>query len=185
MPKTKMTDLTRTPKLKKDPNAPKRAKSAYIIFSTEEGKKVRQDNPEMSAPDVLREVGRRWDLLDHGARVAYEQKAEEDKERYAEEMESYTPPVSPTFVQKRGKKSHKDPNAPKRALSAYLFFSQAEFKKIRAANPNMTVTEVMRSAAAGWAGLGADARKVWESKAVKDRERFDEEMAAYAEAKEE
>ena len=45
---------------KKDPNAPKRARSAYIIFTTDEGKKVREANPEMSAPEVLREIGRRW-----------------------------------------------------------------------------------------------------------------------------
>lgn len=47
-------------KAKKDPKAPKRARSAYIIFATEEGKKVREANPEMSASEVLKELGRRW-----------------------------------------------------------------------------------------------------------------------------
>ena len=38
-------------------------RSAYIFFATEEGKKVREELPGLSAPDVLREVGKRWNLL--------------------------------------------------------------------------------------------------------------------------
>jgi hypothetical protein len=37
--------------------------------------------------------------------------------------------------------------------SAYLIFSQAECKKIRAANPEMGVADVMKEAAARWAQL--------------------------------
>jgi len=37
--------------------------------------------------------------------------------------------------------------------SAYLIFSQAECKKIRAANPEMGVVDVMKEAAARWAQL--------------------------------
>ncbi len=37
--------------------------------------------------------------------------------------------------------------------SAYLIFSQSECKKIRAANPEMGVADVMKEAAARWAQL--------------------------------
>jgi hypothetical protein len=100
----------------KDPNAPKRPRSAYIIFSGQEGKKIRAANPEMSAKDVMREIGRRWSQIDPEKKAKFEEEAAADKERYSEEMESYSPPpVSDKGDEKKGgKKAKKDPNAPKR-----------------------------------------------------------------------
>jgi hypothetical protein len=63
-----------------------------------------------------------------------------------QEMESYSPPANTGDA--KGKRAKKDPNAPKRPQSAYLIFSQAESKKIRAANPEMAVSQVMKEAAA-------------------------------------
>jgi hypothetical protein len=37
---------------------------------------------------------------------------------------------------KKGKKGKKDPNAPKRGLSAYMFFSQDQRATIKAENPD-------------------------------------------------
>jgi len=51
---------------------------------------------------------------------------------------------------KTPKRASKDHNAPKRARSAYIFFSTAVTKKIREANPSWTQTEVMREAAQRW-----------------------------------
>jgi len=139
-PKAKM-DAEKTPKAKKDPNAPKRARSAYILFSTEEGKNVRQANPKLTAPEVLKEVGRRWGVLDPKLKAAFEQKAAADKERYTEEMESYSPPNSPDVaaVDKKGKRAKKDPNAPKRAQVSSFIKSPFSFlalhsKEARAGN---------------------------------------------------
>ena len=174
------SDLKKS-RTKKDPSAPKRARCAYIIFSTEEGKKVREANPEMSAPEVIKEVGRRWGSLGPAAKSGYEKKANEDKERYMEEMESYSPPASPEngFAKKGKGKRGKDPNAPKKPLSAYLSFFAAENKKIRSAVSKVSVMEVMKEVAAKWMKLDNKARQPWEAKAAADRDRYLAELAAY------
>ncbi len=44
----------------KDQNAPKRARSAYIFFTTAVTKKIREANPSWTQPDIMREAANRW-----------------------------------------------------------------------------------------------------------------------------
>jgi len=164
---------------KKDPNKPKGAKSAYMLFSMAEGQKIRQAQPNLSPPEVMKEVGKRWGVIAPAAKAKFEKLAAADKERYAGEMEDYTPPSDDEEDEKKKKKGKKDPNAPKRAASAYLIFSQAEGKKVRAANPEMSAPDVMREVGARWAKLNPAGRKPFEEKAALDKERYEEEMTAY------
>lgn len=77
-------------KKKKDPNAPKKAKSAYIYFCTEKRNDIKATMPEGTAQkDLLAEVGRQWKELAEEGKARYNTLAEEDKERYAKEMEKY------------------------------------------------------------------------------------------------
>ena len=167
---------------KKDPNAPKKARTAYIIFSTEEGKRVREANPEMSAIEVVKELGRRWGTLEAPKKSGYEERAAVDRERYNDEMESYSPPASPEYGSAKKGKRVKDPNAPKRPVSAYLSFFTVENKKVRAANPTLSVSDVMKETAARWTRLDNKARQPWEEKAAADKQRYVNELAVYNEA---
>jgi len=58
----------------------------------------------------------------------FHEMAEKDKLRYDAEMQHYVP----THMDKRGKKRKhiKDPNAPKRSLSAFFWFSNDERSKV-------------------------------------------------------
>ena len=181
---TVQVDKKKSTKKDKDPNAPKKARTSYIIFSGEEGKKIRQAHPEMSTPDVMREVGRRWGLLQPQDKARFEEEAAADKERYTGQMESYSPPPATAASDGKGKRAKKDPNAPKRGQSAYLIFSQAECKKIRVANPGMAVCDVMREAGARWAKLDTEARQPWDAKSAQDKIRYEEEMAVFKDSKE-
>ena len=101
-------------------------------------------------------------------------------------MESYSPPPSPEpdTAKKGGKraKKEKDPNAPKRPMSAYLSFFTVENKKVRAANPSLSVADVMKETAAKWTRLDNKARQPWEEKAAADKQRYVNELAVYNEA---
>ena len=47
----------------KDPNAPKRPVTAYIIFSTEVRQKLHSDQPEMGFVELMKHIGGLWNKL--------------------------------------------------------------------------------------------------------------------------
>ena len=72
--------------------------------------------------------------------------ASNDKERYQREMKGYV--ASPTKKSsKRGSdgKKVKDPNQPKRAMSSFMFFSNAMRPKLKAENPSRAFGELVRT----------------------------------------
>lgn len=78
------------PKKKKDPNAPKKARSAYIYFTMENRGKIQAQMKEGSSqPEILTEVGRQWREIAAGEKEKYQTMADKDKERSAKEMEKY------------------------------------------------------------------------------------------------
>merc|ERR1711973_107536 len=58
--KGKVEKKEKKAKAKKDPNAPKRALSAFMFFAKEERPKVLKDNPSFSVPEVGKELGAGW-----------------------------------------------------------------------------------------------------------------------------
>ena len=90
-------------------------------------------------------------------KAPYEKKAAADKARHTKEMASYTPPAGAAKAAAAGKakrfgncsgvrvsppRSEKDPNAPKRPLSAYFIFSNESREEVKKANPGSTVGDV-------------------------------------------
>lgn len=83
---------SRSKKATKDPNKPKRAKSAYIIWtSSPEGvKKIKAENTELTHKEALSEAGKVWkQMKENGETEKYDKLALEDKERYEKEMAEY------------------------------------------------------------------------------------------------
>ncbi|KAG6837769.1 hypothetical protein H0H93_001696 [Arthromyces matolae] len=78
-----------------------------------------------------------------------------------------------------GKRAKKDPKAPKRALSAYMFFSQDWRERIKAENPDAGFGEVGKLLGAKWKELDDEEKKPYLDQAVKDKARAEEEKAAY------
>ncbi|CAL5872502.1 uncharacterized protein PFLUO_LOCUS6766 [Penicillium psychrofluorescens] len=74
----------------------------------------------------------------------------------------------------------KDPNAPKRALSAYMFFANDNRDKVREENPGITFGQVGKSLGDRWKALTETERKPYDAKAATDRKRYEEEKKAYA-----
>jgi len=83
---------------------------------------------------------------------------------------------SPKAKRATGRKT-KDPNAPKRAMSAFFFWMQENRDKLK--KPGMGVADVAKAAGAEW-GKMTDKVK-WEKKAEEDKKRYEKEIAAYKE----
>lgn len=74
---------------KKDKNAPKRALTAYMIFSKETRPVVVSENPSLTFTEVGRLLGEKWRALSSDQKKPFEQKSEADKDRYRMEREKY------------------------------------------------------------------------------------------------
>ncbi|KAJ7682888.1 high mobility group box domain-containing protein [Mycena rosella] len=76
-------------------------------------------------------------------------------------------------------KGKKDPNAPKRALSAYMFFSQDWRERIKTENPEAGFGEVGKLLGAKWKELDDEEKKPYVDQAAKDKTRAEDEKNAY------
>jgi hypothetical protein len=76
-------------------------------------------------------------------------------------------------------RTKKDPNAPKRALSAYMFFSQDWRERIKAENPDAGFGEVGKLLGAKWKELDDTEKKPYIEQAARDKTRAENEKAAY------
>ena len=79
----------RTTRKKKDPNAPKRALSAYMFFANENRDIVRSENPDITFGQVGKKLGEKWKALTPEEKQPYEAKAQADKKRDESEKELY------------------------------------------------------------------------------------------------
>ncbi|KAI8972594.1 HMG-box [Trametes punicea] len=76
----------------------------------------------------------------------------------------------------RGKK---DPKAPKRALSAYMFFSQDWRERIKAENPDAGFGEIGKLLGAKWKELDDEEKKPYLDQAAADKARAEQEKSEY------
>eukprot|EP00542_Grammatophora_oceanica_P019216 CAMPEP_0194029364 /NCGR_PEP_ID=MMETSP0009_2-20130614/3099_1 /TAXON_ID=210454 /ORGANISM="Grammatophora oceanica, Strain CCMP 410" /LENGTH=424 /DNA_ID=CAMNT_0038668997 /DNA_START=55 /DNA_END=1329 /DNA_ORIENTATION=- len=87
-----MTSLPggKKPKKKKDPNAPKRALSAYIYFCTNNRESIKSSMKEGTTQgELMSEMGRQWKELTDKKKEKYVKMASKDKIRYEKEMKKY------------------------------------------------------------------------------------------------
>jgi high mobility group protein B2 len=172
-------------KEKKPEDYPKAALSAYFIFVNDNRDKVKEKNPDMKLTQVLSEVGSMWKALSESEKARYEKLAVEDKKRFEADMEAYIANGGKVF--KRGGKSsksgkskkEKDPNVPKRAMSAYFFFAG----EYRTKHPGTPAKQQMSEAGAAWGKMSEEEKKPYEELAAKDRQRYEAERAAHGGAK--
>ena len=79
----------------KDPNKPKRAKSAYLFFSDAHRNKVmnkmkkKNKGASIRIANVSKELGAMWKKLNDAQKAPFNKLAEKDRERYKDEMETY------------------------------------------------------------------------------------------------
>ncbi|KAI9492702.1 HMG box protein [Zychaea mexicana] len=73
------------------------------------------------------------------------------------------------------KRSKKDPNAPKRGLSAYMFFSQENRTQIQQENPDAAFGQIGKLLGEKWKSMDDDQKQPYKDKAEADRKRYEAE----------
>merc|ERR1712083_262200 len=117
---------------------------------------------------------------DEALRLYYE------KQKQDLAMEFYEAHMQVQATTAAGKKTKKkDPNAPKAALSSYIFFCQDKRDGLARRNPKLSVTELSKLLGEEWskAKQKKNGIRKYEDQADKDKKRYEEEKKVYDEAK--
>ena len=77
------------------------------------------------------------------------------------------------------KKAKKDPNAPKKPKSGYMFFSMETRHVIKTENPDSTFAELGKLLGEAWQGLSDADKQPYTDAATEDKERYSKEKENY------
>jgi len=172
------------PRAKVANNKPRGRMSAYAFFvqkCREEHKKL---HPEESVvfSEFSKKCAEKWKTMDEEDKHGFFDMAKTDKERFDNEMANYDGPL-PVRGGKGGKKGKqkKDPNAPKRALSAFFWFSGDERPKVRKESPELGVGDVAKEMGARWKVITPEEKARYQQMADKDKARYAKDIKAYKE----
>lgn len=190
--KQKKEDPPKPSALKSRLKPPKQAPSAWQIFFTEELQKIKAQSPDerLNVAHVAKDAGQRYAALPESKKQEFHRRSLEAKELWEQEMADWKAKLTPEDIrqenlyrsaQRKAGKSRKgnlkDPNAPKKPLSAYFLFLRA----IRA-DPNMTqavfegeqeTTKQSVLAAAKWRSLSETEKQPYLDRAEADKARYE------------
>ena len=175
--KTTTTKYIMPKKKKGDPNKPKRGLTAFMFYSAERRPEIKIADPDLASGEVAKQIGVEWREFKDAKKVQYQKKSDKDKARYVKEMESYEPPES-EFGKKKVKRK-RDPDAPKRSKSAYMFFVSERRSALVKLHPEWTFGEYGKAMGEEWRNVTASGRKKWDKMSAADKVRYDAEKKAY------
>ena len=174
----------------RDPGAPKRNMSAYLLYQNAMREQFKALNPGMTFGQLAKYTSAMYSELPPTEKEAWVARAEADKARYLHELASYVPPpgfdpkgdaIVAAINTKNGRKGkpQKDPNAPKRNMSAYLLYQNAMREQFKRENPGMTFGQLAKYTSHMYKNLTPEEKATWEARAAQDKARYDAEISAY------
>jgi len=167
-------------KAKKDPNAPKKNMSAYMFFSNVKRKELKKSRPDLKFGDIARAISVEYKKLSPDELKEFEDMAKADKRRYAKDMEGYTPPPKSEKSEKTPtKKAKKDPNAPKKPMTSFMYYSTENRSRVKKENPDASFGEIAKIIGLKFRELDGEELKKYTSKASADKERYRKAMEKY------
>lgn len=151
---------------------------AFFVQTCREEHKKKHPEENVVFTEFSKKCAERWKTMLDKEKKRFHEMAENDKKRYDAEMQNYTPAKG---EKTRGKKRKqiKDPNAPKRSLSAFFWFCHDERGKVKGANPEYGVGDIAKELGRRWSDADAELKSKYEAIAEKDKARYEKEMTAY------
>ena len=155
--------------VKKVSNRPKRALNAFFIYMNENRARIRRENPTITIGEVAKVAKAEWDNMKANAKVKYERLAQADLDRYNREMANYVPRPEDKIKRKK-----KDPNAPKKPNTAYIFYFSDRMASLKGTQKDMK--PVVRKIGEEWRKLSERDKRPYRDMAERDKERYEREM---------
>lgn len=149
---------------------PKRNRSAFILFSIDIRKKTQQENLDVLNPnDKFVKIAQLWKELSEEERKIYEERAKQEKERYASELSSFCKSFPTEPIQRPR-------NHIKKPCNAYGYYLKDVKEVIRKESPDLRMCEVLRIVGERWKKLSSEDRQKYEKKAEASRKKFKAEI---------
>lgn len=190
------------PQLKSRLKPPKQSPSAWQIFFTEELQKIKAASPEerLNVAHVAKDAGLRYAALPESERQKFQERSQEAKEQYEKDLAAWRAKLTPDDIRhenmfrsaqrKLGKSRRgnlKDPNAPKKPLSAYFLFLRTirtdpeMSKEVLEGEHETTKQSVL--AAAKWRTLSDEEKQPYLDQADKDKAEYERLRREYEESR--
>jgi hypothetical protein len=178
-----------TIKTMRDPNAPKRNMSAYLLYQNCMREQFKAHNPGMTFGQLAKYTSHMYKCLSLEEKQRWEAHAAQDKARYEAEMTTYVPPqgydatgnlVEDRRLNKKYMKKHKDPEQPKRARGSFVFFTFDMRPKVMEEYPGIKFVDMGVVLGERWRALPAADKQKYEELAQEDKQRFNKEMEEYS-----
>jgi len=173
---------------------PKRAPTAFILFCNDERPKLQKEHPEMKFGELGKHLGELWNACGDKQKKKYTEKSLKEKERYQTEVTDYVKAGGDPDDLKRkrkgdskeksGKKGdkinkQKDPAAPKRPKSAYLFFSLEERERLKKEQPSLNFADVGKLVGERWKNINPAVKAQYQKMADDAKRKYDGDMRTY------
>jgi len=160
----------------RDPGAPKRNMSTYLLYQNAMRDQFKAINPGMTFGQLAKYTSAMYAKMPRAEKESWAARAEADKERYLHELSSYVPSAGydakgdslitdneygATKPAKRYGKVERDPNAPKRNISAYLLYQNAMRNSFKQENPGMTFGQLAKYTSCMYKNLTPEEKATW------------------------
>jgi hypothetical protein len=157
----------------KDPNEPKKNKSAYMFYCGEGRGEIKQENPDLDNKSVVIELGVRWTKIKESnpdKLKYYNDLAEQDKKRYQEEKGNYVKPskvdnedgeVEKKTKKKTEKVSSSDTEEPKKKtkVNGYINYCTVNREQCKLDNPGLLPKDITKKLSEGWKSLSDEEKE--------------------------
>ncbi|GAX21669.1 upstream-binding transcription factor [Fistulifera solaris] len=137
--------------------APRRFKTAFIFFSSQRHKQIKEELARAGRTEkttnIAKMVSTEWREMSEEDRAVWNEKSRIDKERYDHEMQLYN------HARKLSKTNVKDPNAPRRPMSAFLAFSNKRRASLKREHPTATNADLSKMLSKAWKELSPEMKQ--------------------------
>jgi len=152
---------------------------AFFVQTCREEHKKKHPEEQVVFAEFSRKCAERWKTMLDKEKKRFHEMAEKDKARYDSEMQNYVPPKGVVLGRGKKRKQIKDPNAPKRSLSAFFWFCNDERTKVKALNPEYGVGDIAKELGKKWSDVEPTVKSKYEAMAENDKKRYEREMQEY------
>lgn len=132
---------------------PKKKRNAFIFFCINERQSVKNLYPTLNNKEIVKTLSEKWNEIKNDCNLIkrFKEMESKDQERYKNEMAEFEDGMKKKI--RRSRKTQKkevDDNAPKKNLSAYIYFCKDDRETLKTEEPSLSSKDIISKMAERW-----------------------------------